>query len=545
MHQNTPIGEVIVSPVNPRHLDPNNLSDEDERKIAELMQSIREHGILTPLIGRREENGKIGIGAGQRRLIAGRRIGIEKILVDVRDLDDAQMLRVALTEQLQRDNLHPLDEAQAYEELLGSPALASGAEVAALGVSIGKEPSYIRRRLQLRLLAPRAVTAFRAGDIDETKALALARLPSTKVQEKVLGMALKADRDGDTITSRGLLRVIRDEHYNVLEKAPFDPADPTLVVKAGSCLSCPKNTATQPDLFDKPELETTGVCTDEDCYRGKATATFELKATQAKKEGVKVLSTKQAEGVYLDDLAHDGTPRVKYDSPYVDLDSKHWDPTNNTEKKWRTIVGAQLKAGEIQRVLAQAPDGSTRELVPKAEANAIAQSSKRSAAAKSVDPKTKEKNRAERKENELLRTVAEEAVRACVRMAASKGEAAALTLAARTAPLYGVDEDIAGIIGVKDVEALRTDRGKLTVPQLRQVVTAGALAGASSLTGGKFRDELVLACKLLGVDLRHIEKEVRRAGELAKVATSADPEAMAQSMKKASKAGSKKKAKAR
>ncbi len=500
-----PIGEVKVSPVNPRPLDPNNLSDEDEAKIEELRQSIAEHGILQPPIGRRE-NGHIGLAVGQRRLVAARRAGLKEIPVELRDLDDAAMLRLALTEQLQRVKLHPLDEAAAYEELVGSPGLAQAGTIAALGISIGKSPEYIRGRLQLRRLAPKAEAAFRAGDLDLTRAFYLARIPSTKVQEQLLGKALEKDAIGDQPSARQVLAVIHQSHTFDLMKASFDAEDASLVPGCGGsdgrCSSCPSNTATTPELFDDVKAGPLGVCTDENGFRAKTNAAFDRAAVAAKTTGkfAKVLDAKQSASVF------DPWGSPKHDSGYVRLEDKRWDATSNKETTYRKIIAAELKSGAIKPVLAKGPDGSAVELITRKAVEGVVHRETQSPKAKAAREKAADENRATKADHDFERELAGRLIVDCVKAAATKGgDAIALRLAMR-AIVFELDDEVAAAIAVRDAADARARAAKLTLPQLRQVIIAGALYNSDSLIGGELRPELLEACKLLGVDAKATRK---------------------------------------
>jgi len=540
--QDIPIEKCEVDSQNPRET-----FDEDE--LDALGAAMQAYGQLTPCIGRKLASGRIGLFVGQRRLRAAERIGLPMLRVDVIDVpDEAGALERALVEQTQREDLHPLEEAAAYETLLGSPDLAEAGAVAKLADRFGKSPGYIRGRLQLLKLSPKARKAFGAGEIDLTRAFALARIPSTKVQEQVLGKALdeKAWDTDEPATARQLLRVIQEEHQHDLGKAPFDTADTTLVPAAGnggSCLGCPDNTATRPELFDDVKAGPLGVCTNGACYRSKVDANYGREAKTAKESGefAKVLDPGQSAKVFQ--VYNTGRFGLRHDAGYVDLDEKHYSYQTGREQKWSTVVAEDIKKGAVKPVLAQRPDGTTATLLPSKAAHAIADRvEKVGKHSPAMSPAEKKKRQEEKRENDLLRSVAGAAVRECVKAAASKGEAAILQIAITQAHLYDLDEDLAGIIGVKDGNELQDKAAKLTVAQLRQGIVASALQGSDMLTGGEIRGELKATCKLLGVDLKKVEKDVRRAADLAAVGASADPEATAAAAAKA-KAKPKKKGK--
>src|SRR6478672_7710233 len=103
------LDQIVPSPLQPR-------KEFQPEMLTELMESIREHGIIQPLIVRRV-NGKLELIAGERRFRASRELGLKEIPVIVREASDKDVLEMALIENLQREGLNPIEEAQAYQRL--------------------------------------------------------------------------------------------------------------------------------------------------------------------------------------------------------------------------------------------------------------------------------------------------------------------------------------------------------------------------------------------------------------------------------------------
>lgn len=103
------LDQVVPSPLQPR-------KEFQSEMLTELMESIREHGIIQPLIVRRV-NGKLELIAGERRFRASRELGLKEVPVIVREASDKDVLEMALIENLQREGLNPIEEAQAYSRL--------------------------------------------------------------------------------------------------------------------------------------------------------------------------------------------------------------------------------------------------------------------------------------------------------------------------------------------------------------------------------------------------------------------------------------------
>ncbi|MBE2282933.1 MAG: ParB/RepB/Spo0J family partition protein [Prosthecobacter sp.] len=109
----------VVQRVSPEQIIPSPLQPRKEfqaDQLAELMESIREHGIIQPLIVRRV-NGKLELIAGERRFRASSQLGLKELPVIVREASDKDVLEMALIENLQREGLNPIEEAQAYSRL--------------------------------------------------------------------------------------------------------------------------------------------------------------------------------------------------------------------------------------------------------------------------------------------------------------------------------------------------------------------------------------------------------------------------------------------
>lgn len=119
LHVEHPVGEPLIVPVT--LIDPNPHQPRqvfDEEALSELSDSIKEVGIIQPVVVRPKADGRYELVAGERRLRATKRAGLADIPVVVRNTADDNMLRDALLENLQRDNLNPIEEALAYEALI-------------------------------------------------------------------------------------------------------------------------------------------------------------------------------------------------------------------------------------------------------------------------------------------------------------------------------------------------------------------------------------------------------------------------------------------
>jgi ParB family chromosome partitioning protein len=158
--------ELPVSSVSPNPFQPRTQIDEAE--LLELTASIEASGLLQPVVVR-PKNGKYELIAGERRWRAVQRLGWPKIPAVVKDADDQTLLTMALVENLQRDDLTPIDEAAGYQRLVDEFELAQ-AEIARL---VGRDRSTVANLLRLLKLPDEVKQLIQAGKLSEGHARAL------------------------------------------------------------------------------------------------------------------------------------------------------------------------------------------------------------------------------------------------------------------------------------------------------------------------------------------------------------------------------------
>ena len=182
--ETVPIDQVIPNPRQPRtNFDPEGLHD--------LTESIREYGVIQPIILTRGDGQDTYILiAGERRLMAARQAGLNRIPAIVRDASELQRLELALIENVQRSDLGPLETADAYRQLVDDFGL-SHEEVAG---HVGKSRTAVTNTLRLLKLSPAVKEALAAGAISEGHARNLLALSSPQAQSAAL----------KTIIDRGL-----------------------------------------------------------------------------------------------------------------------------------------------------------------------------------------------------------------------------------------------------------------------------------------------------------------------------------------------------
>jgi ParB family chromosome partitioning protein len=184
----------------------------DEAKLEELAASIRQHGVVEPILVRKEGS-RYRILAGERRWRAAQRAGLREVPALVREATDREAFEIALVENLQRADLNAIEEAEAYEVLASDHGLTQE-EIAA---RVGKERSTVANALRLLKLPEEVRDAVRGGQLDMGHARALLGLSSADEMKK---LAQRAIREG--LSVRALEGLIRS-----LSKKPSKGSAPT------------------------------------------------------------------------------------------------------------------------------------------------------------------------------------------------------------------------------------------------------------------------------------------------------------------------------
>ncbi|WP_238786271.1 nucleoid occlusion protein [Bombilactobacillus mellis] len=177
--QEIPLKQIIPNTYQPRR-------QFDDVQLNELAQSIQVNGLLQPIIVRLNDDQKYEIIAGERRFRAVELLNWEKIPAIVRDYSNQESAALALIENLQREDLNPIEEAQAYQQLEQMEQLPQKD----LARKLGKSQSYVANKLRLLKLAQPVQQAIISGTISQRHGRALLNL-SAKQQEEVLAKIMK------------------------------------------------------------------------------------------------------------------------------------------------------------------------------------------------------------------------------------------------------------------------------------------------------------------------------------------------------------------
>lgn len=298
------------SPFNPRRTF-------GETGLQELAADIKHQGVLSPLLvrprvpelfaGTDDPNAIAGyeLVFGHRRLRGALLAGLVDVPCMVRAMTDEEAKRAQISENLAREDVHPIEEAEGFQALIDD-----GSETAdSLAERYGKSRSYVYGRLTLLKACKEIRDACVAGKIGSEVALLISRLRTDKLQTKALARIKSryySLSDGGTRSYREIRDLLREEFTLSLKgDCMFDTADALLLDSAGACTTCPKRAGNAPEFQDlatdrpgrwhdhvvkgEPDL-----CTDPDCYDAKKKAHLRARAAELEGKGKTVIEGAKA-----------------------------------------------------------------------------------------------------------------------------------------------------------------------------------------------------------------------------------------------------------
>jgi len=182
MIRQVPVDKIVPNPRQPRKI----MSDDG---LSELADSIRERGILEPLLVRANLDGTYELIAGERRLRAAQKAGLQEVPVLEKEIGDQASLEIALIENIQREDLNAVDEARAYQRLVDE----FGRTHAEISVAVGKNRTTVTNLLRLLQLPDAVLEYVAAGTLSPGHARALLKVDSP---EKQIALAERIVREG-------------------------------------------------------------------------------------------------------------------------------------------------------------------------------------------------------------------------------------------------------------------------------------------------------------------------------------------------------------
>ncbi|MCR4330037.1 MAG: ParB/RepB/Spo0J family partition protein [Candidatus Roizmanbacteria bacterium] len=339
-----PLKDLFFSKTNPRKR-----SRDNDESLNELSESIKSIGLINPITVRRRYgiiNAATGkefdpyyeIVSGSRRYMAASIANLSEIPCIIKNLSDKDVLEIQVIENLQRKDLHPLDEAEAFNYLLETQSYNQES----IAARIGKSLSYVYKRMQLLNLSEELKKDFYEGNINQMQALLISRL-TIENQNKLL----KYYRDISEVSLTMLKKDIESKFHLSLDNAVFDKADKTLIDGISSCINCPKRTGYNPQLFDDyTEIDET--CTDADCFNAKVKAHIARELANKDNGLIPISTMYYSDGDRPDDLLASGEYEI-YDPDKHESDADFIDAIVIEENR-NSYYGSKLKLGEKVKV---------------------------------------------------------------------------------------------------------------------------------------------------------------------------------------------------
>lgn len=550
-----PVDKIVPSPYQQRR----SFGGTEDKELAE---SVREHGVLQPI--RVRPNGKPGtfeLVFGERRWRAACAAELDLIPAIVVDLTDDQVIKQLIEENLQRKDVHPIEEGDGYYVLMHKHGYT---EEQLLAIT-KKSKAYIYGRIKLaRNLAPGPKKAVLEGQLQVVVAELIARIPDHKMQDAamkdclgltdlgydvgVAGETIRSDdgkrhREDQPLSYRAAVALIRRKYQTKLALASFDTTDATLIAKVGACTTCPHRSGNQPEL---PGLTVNGAkpedhCTKPSCFEDKVQAQFKRVADKARAEGKTVVEGKKAEAMFYNN------GELKSDSSYVAPDQRlPYDVVHSYDDKhtFKKLLGKHI--AEVPTAIVQDIRGTAVEvldkkkaievlrehkLLPKRGSSSGMRNGSSTAAEKKAAKARKEDREKEKLREEAYGVLITAAAAAAENLAASKDAAMWRWVALAIATDYHYTERtmFSERRGLDyDTELEKLIEAAKTGGALRALIVEMMMCKmADSVVNehGDADEAMDLAKRLFGLDWKKAEKEALAAREKAKETAKAEEKA--------------------
>jgi ParB/RepB/Spo0J family partition protein len=303
-----PITDLYESPFNPRRRF-------NDVSLQELATDIAEQGVQSPIVVRCRMIDATAVDPvdmfdgyelvfGHRRLRAAQIAALTTMPCIVRAMTDSQVKRAQISENLQREDVHPIEEAEGFQALLDDESTLTPEK---LGEQFGKSRTYVYSRIKLLQACAEIREACLKGEIGAEVTLLIARLRTDKLQQKALGYIRGKYldmKDGGQKSFRSIRDLLNERFTLDLKKAIFDTKDETLLPACGTCVACPRRSGNAPEYSDvqqgKRERHWSSthfgadVCTDPDCWDEKKKAHLKRKADALTAKGKTVIDGNKA-----------------------------------------------------------------------------------------------------------------------------------------------------------------------------------------------------------------------------------------------------------
>jgi len=270
------LSDICLSILNPRKTI-------NEAELNELAESIKKLGVIQPVTIRPLEpnksnphQAKYEMVCGERRYHGAEKAGLTSIPASIRELSDQEALEVMITENLQRKDVHPLEEADAFEFMIAK----MNYQVPDIAAKVGKNDAFVIRRLQLSKLVPELKEIFKTNDLHIGHAELLSRIDEQS-QNLWFTDRYSYRYGGGAGTLKELKSWLSSNTERKLKDAPFN-TDAHFEGKqfiCSRCTVCPQNSAYNNSLF--PDTADQALCHNRFCFEAKSNADFEIRLQKA------------------------------------------------------------------------------------------------------------------------------------------------------------------------------------------------------------------------------------------------------------------------
>jgi ParB/RepB/Spo0J family partition protein len=256
----------------------------DDRSIRELADNIKEVGLINPVTVRKHPGkpDKFELLAGFRRFIATSLAGFKTIKAEIIEADDQKALTIMVAENLQREDLKPLEEAEQLKLLL-----EHNKDVKAIASNLGRSPQWVARRAKLFDLTPEWLKAANKHPFDGWSAghLELIARFEPDIQNALLKSFLEQEWLVEDWKIDDLKRALA-ENMHLLNKAPWKLDDESLLPERGACAACGRRSCHQPILFEddltEEKIKENDKCLDSECWNRKMASYLERRVAHLK-----------------------------------------------------------------------------------------------------------------------------------------------------------------------------------------------------------------------------------------------------------------------
>lgn len=259
-NKDIPLDQIDLSPLNHRRYF-------SEQALTQFAAELARHGFLHPVTVRTMPSGRYELVIGERRIRAARIAKLPIVPAIVKELTDDEVREIQLSENLQREDPHPMDEAYGIAQMQ-----QAGKTIDEIAARLSKSKQFVYGRIKLLNLIEAFQEMFLADVISTQEALEIAAL-SAESQQDFFSENCEGWDKKKNVRLHNLYYLLSRYKYD-LKNAPFNTKDKNLLAGVGACTVCPSNTATLKSLF--PETAKHAVCTNKQCYQQKCTAHFSI-----------------------------------------------------------------------------------------------------------------------------------------------------------------------------------------------------------------------------------------------------------------------------